>query len=110
MKKLTIIALAILGMATATAKADEVIYENGKFILVETQKSQQKKAEPLRVPDYPVKDRDGNVHYYPCYISKGGKGSAYIIRPKADNPNELYKVYLGKEKTEKIKKQLKIEE
>ena len=106
MKKLTIIALAILGMAFA-APAQVKYEQNGNtFKSVTSEKAIKKGADPIRTP-FTYEDSKGVK--YPIYISNGGKGSAYIIRTSKKTGKE-YKSYLGKEMTADIKKQLGIKE
>lgn len=101
-----IIAFAILGMAFA-APAQVKYEQNGKtFKSVQTEKTIKKGAEPLNT-GFTWEDTKGDK--YPIWISNGGKGSAYIIRT-SKKTGKVYKAYLGKEMTNDIKKQLKIEE
>lgn len=106
MKKLAIIALAVLGMAFAAPA--QVKYEQQGKTLKQTQseKAIKKGAEPLAT-GFTWEDSKGNK--YPIWISNGGKGSAYIIKVSKKTGKE-YKQYLGKEVTADLKKQLNIEE
>lgn len=106
MKKLTIIALAVLGIAFA-GYAQTKYEQNGKtFKQVQSEKAIKKGAEPLAT-GFTWEDSKGVK--YPIYISNAGKGSAYIVRT-SNKTGKVYKAYLGKEITEDIKKQLNIEE
>lgn len=101
-----IIALAVLGMAFA-APAQVKYEQNGNtFKSVTSERTIKKGAEPLKTPFF---YEDSKGMKYPIYISNGGKGSAYIIRT-SNKTGKVYKAYLGKEMTQDIKKQLKIEE
>lgn len=106
MKKLLISVAIVLGMMT-TGYAQTKYEQQGKtFKQVQSEKAIKKGAEPLAT-GFTWEDSKGNK--YPIWISNGGKGSAYIIRTSKKTGKE-YKAYLGKEITEDIKKQLKIEE
>ena len=106
MKKLAIIALAVLGMAFA-APAQVKYEQNGNtFKSVTSEKTIKKGAEPLKTPFF---YEDSKGMKYPIYISNGGKGSAFIIRTSKKTGKD-YKSYLGKEMTQEIKKQLGIKE
>lgn len=101
-----IIALAVLGMAFA-APAQVKYEQQGKtFKQVQSERTIKKGAEPLAT-GFNWEDSKGVK--YPIYISNGGKGSAYIIRT-SQKTGKTYKAYLGKEITNDIKKQLKIED
>lgn len=101
-----IIALAVLGIAFA-GYAQTKYEQNGKtFKQVQSEKAIKKGAEPLAT-GYTWEDSKGVK--YPIYISNGGKGSAFIIRT-SQKTGKQYKAYLGKEITNEIKKQLKIED
>lgn len=106
MKKLTIIALAVLGMAFAGYAQTKYEQQGKVFKQVESEKAIKKGAEPLST-GYFYEDSKGVK--YPILISNGGKGSAYIVRT-SNKTGKVYKAYLGKEITEDIKKQLNIEE
>ena len=102
MKKLLISVAIVLGMM-ATQQADaKVQYVNGKFVYIED--STSTKQPDKRLPDYPIKSRDGKITFYPCYISK--RGSVYIIRKNKDGEDR--KSYLSKTKQNEIKQQLNI--
>ena len=106
MKKLLISVVIVLGMMT-TGYAQTKYEQQGKtFKQVQSEKTIKKGAEPLAT-GFNWEDSKGNK--YPIWISNGGKGSAYIIRT-SNKTGKVYKAYLGKEITEDIKKQLKIEE
>jgi hypothetical protein len=106
MKKLMIIAFAVLGMAFATPAQVKYEQSGNTFKRIEAEKTIKKGAEPLNT-GFTWEDSKGNK--YPIWISNGGKGSAYIIRT-SQKTGKVYKAYLGKEMTQDIKKQLKIEE
>ena len=106
MKKLLISVAIVLGMMT-TGYAQTKYEQQGKtFKQVQSEKAIKKGAEPLAT-GYTWEDSKGVK--YPIYISNGGKGSAFIIRT-SKNTGKQYKAYLGKEITQEIKKQLKIED
>lgn len=106
MKKLLISVAIVLSMM-ATGYAQTKYEQNGKtFKQVQSEKAIKKGAEPLAT-GFTWEDSKGIK--YPIYISNGGKGSAYIIRT-SNKTGKVYKAYLGKEITEDIKKQLKIED
>ena len=105
MKKLLIIVAIVLGMM-ATGYAQTKYEQNGKtFKSVQTEKTIKKGAEPLNTGFF---WEDSKGVKYPIYISNGGKGSAFIIRT-SQKTGKTYKAYLGKEITQDIKRQLKIE-
>lgn len=108
MKKLTIIALAILGMAFAgyAQTKDEYEQKGNTFKKVESEKTIKKGAEPMLTPFF---YEDSKGEKYPIYLSNGGKGASYILRT-SKKTGKVYKCYLGKEVTEKVKKELNIEE
>lgn len=101
-----IIALAVLGMAFAGCAQTKYEQQGKTFKSVQTEKTIKKGAEPLAT-GFTWEDNKGVK--YPIYISNGGKGSAFIIRTSKKTGKE-YKAYLGKEMTQEIKKQLKIED
>lgn len=100
MKKLLISVAIILGIMATQPTDAKVQYVNGKFVLVDDSKEQ---TSDKRLSDYPVKDKKGNITFYPCYISARGK--IYIVRKKKSNGEE-YKSYLKKEEQERLKKEM----
>ena len=101
-----IIAFAVLGMAFAGYAQTKYEQQGRTFKSVQTEKTIKKGAEPLNTGFF---WEDSKGVKYPIWISNGGKGSAFIIRT-SQKTGKVYKAYLGKEMTQDIKKQLKIEE
>lgn len=105
MKKLFISVIAILGIAFAGYAQTKYEQQGNTFKAPQTERTIKRGAEPLNTGFF-WEDSKGNK--YPIYISNGGKGSAYIVRT-SQKTGKTYKAYLGKEITNDIKKQLKIE-
>ena len=105
MKKLLISVAIVLSMM-ATGYAQTKSEQNGNvFKAPQTERTIKRGAEPIKTEFF---WEDSKGVKYPIWISNGGKGSAYIIRI-SNKTGKQYKSYLGKEITEQIKKQLKIE-
>lgn len=105
MKKLLISVAIVLGMMATGYAQTKYEQQGNTFKAPQTEKTIKKGADPINTGFF-WEDTKGNK--YPIYISNGGKGSAYIIRT-SKKTGKVYKAYLGKEITENIKKQLKIE-
>jgi hypothetical protein len=105
MKKLLISVAIVLGIMV-TGYAQTKYEQNGNvFKAPQTEKTIKKGDPPMKTPFF----WENSQGKWPIYLSNGGKGSAFIIRTSKKTGKE-YKAYLGKEVTQDIKKQLKIEQ
>lgn len=95
MKRFIFILISLFIFITASAETKYVI--KGKDI------STVKSERTIQKDTLPPYDTGWTFNGQPVYISKGGKGSAYIIKFKKSDGTPYYK-YLGKELTIKYKR------
>lgn len=97
MKKILLIGVMVLGIMTSCLADDYVINRAKKDI------SKPQTERTIKKDEVPPYNTGWTFQGQPVYISKGGQGSAYVIKyKKADGTP--YKQYLGKELTEQYKK------
>lgn len=96
MRRLALIIVMVLGIVTmASAETEYVI--KGKDI------SPIKSEKTIKKDTLPAYETGWTFEGQPVYISKGGKGSAYVIKYKKKDGTPYYR-YLGKELTAKYKR------
>ena len=96
MRRIALIIVMVLGIVTiASAETEYVI--KGKDI------SPVKSEKTIKKDTLPAYETGWTYNGQPVYISKNGKGSAYVIKYKKKD-NTPYKDYLGKELTAKYKR------
>lgn len=98
MRRIIFIVVMILGIVTTSLAKDEYVVDNKNKDIsrVQSERTIQKDT----VPPY---DTGWTYNGQPVYISKGGKGSAYVIKYKKSDGTP-YRQYLGKELTAKYKR------
>ena len=86
----------VLGIVTTSLAGDYIIDKNNKDI----SKPKTEKVKKNSEPDYST---GWTYQGQPVFITKGGKGSAYVMKTKKKDGTQ-YKQYLGKELTAEYKK------